>query len=196
MTDNKELTVVQVLRKEKALDVIAYMREGMSQKDALEKASIEKRTFNNILADYPEIMEAIAAYHRTRVLNIAERIIDDQEKNAEALSAFSETLRLRLKADVLAQGAVKPLIAIDKHLQNALKILNPIVKEVPREPVPDDADKARANLILSQMNGAQLRHVEVKVETYRMEIGGQKSDPSDVVIDGEATEVDASQGQE
>jgi len=186
MTDKSELSVVQAMRKERALDVIELMRHGSTKKAALEQVGIEERTFTAAIADFPEIMQDIAKLHRQRIAGLFENIIDDQEKNSKALSARAETLRMLLENDVLTKGASRELMAIDKHQQRILEVLKPI-QEVSKQEPPLSEDAARANMILATMRGAQLQHVEVTVEKYRMEIGGHREAP-DIVEDGTVIE--------
>lgn len=171
----------QALQVDKALDVIALMRAGLSQKDALAEKGMDDRAFSNIIAKNPMIIEEIQTLQRERIANLANQIIADQELNMRALSSRSETLRLQLESGIFEKEATRELIAIDKHQQKTLGLLYPSLKtENTPPPPPQDADKARANEILAGMKGAKLQSVTVK-ETVVTFGAGEKEDTSDVV---------------
>lgn len=180
MTSN---SIAVLATKERALDVFELMRtEGLSIQAACNKIGIEKRTFNDIVARYPEIQEELEINHKGRIANLAGTIMSDQEKNIEALSKYSETLRLRISGGLLSEKAVSALIKIDKHLQKSFELLRPS-KVIEAPPPPTDAAKIRANEILSTMRGAKLVTVERKTETFRMEAGGRITETSPEVVD-------------
>ena len=82
---------------------------------------------------------------------------------------------------LLADGAVKQLIAIDKHLQSAIKILTPAPKDNSLVAPVDDKARERANTLLASMQGAKLVRVERVTEKFRMELGGESNAPEDVI---------------
>jgi hypothetical protein len=176
--------IALLVKKEMALDIIQEMRAGASMKDACAKYGIEERAFHNTIAKFPEIEEALTEHVKARVASLIDDVTEDMVENARSLMGYSRVLRDRLDAGLLADGAAKTLMSIDKHNQKTLEILKPQIqgKINPPPTTAADTDAARANQILATMRGAKRVHADVTIEHYRVTLGGgEKTEDADIV---------------
>lgn len=199
--------IALLVKKEVALDIIEQMRKGTSMSAACTQLGIEERTFHNTIAKFPEIEEALTEHVKSRLASLVDEVTEEVIENSRSLRNYSKVLRDRLDAGLLADGAAKTLMSIDKHNQKTLEILkvNTGGNGQPPPKTPADTDAARANQVLATMRGAKRVHADVSIEHYRITLGGADTEGADVVdatssdvplLDGSVPDVGTGKGSQ
>lgn len=152
---------------------------------------IKEETFNGYLARWPELQKQMNDEINAQMAGVLSDMVRTKKEDLQALIDFAATLRARMKHGLLDDKAAVLLMKIDNHITTVISKILPAQQEQPEKPEGNDEDRARANTLLADMQGAKRVHITRTIESYRVELGtSEGSEETDIPIEGETSPVE------